>query len=85
MDWFEFEELLADMMDITDDQRDEDDDVVHQELHDRFDIDFEGAFEFTKALLRHTPVVEAGISGTKYHAFISKSHPFMLMKMKSEV
>jgi len=80
---FEFEELIADMLDITDDQRD-DDEYVEQELYKKFGIDFEEAFTLTKALLLHVPPIQAGFSGKSYHAFMSKTLPVMLMKLEVE-
>ena len=83
MDMFDFEELLADMLDITDDQREEDDQIVEDALHSKYEMGMEEAFSFAQALLLHVPPVEAGLSGKPYHAFISKSGPFMLMKIEA--
>ena len=83
MDMFDFEELLADMLDITDDQREEDDQIVEDTLHEKFELDMEAAFSFAQSLLLHVPPVEAGLSGKSYHAFVSKSGPFMLMKTEA--
>jgi len=82
MDIFDFEELTAEMLGVTDEQR-EDDDFLPNKFYCEFDIDFETAFEFAQALLLHTVPVEAGLSGKKYHAFISRQHPAMLMKREA--
>ena len=84
MDVFDFEELIADMLDITDEQR-EDDDYLIDKFSQRYDheLDFEAAFRFARDLLRHIPKVKAGLSGKEYHAFVSKSHPIMLMKVEA--
>ena len=82
MDIFDFEELVADMLDITDEQR-EDDLFLENKFYDKFEIDLETAYKLAKWLLPHTPTVQAGLSGKSYHAFVSKTHPVMLMKMES--
>lgn len=79
MDIFDFEELTAEMLGVTDDQR-EDDDFLPDRFFDKYEVDFELAFSLAQDLLLHTPVLEAGLSGKKYHAFISREHPVMLMK-----
>ena len=84
MDSFDFEELVADMLGITDDQRDEDDDLLEREFYDRFDMEMEQAYKLARHLIMHTPTVEAGLSGKRYHAFVSRSGPFMLMKCEAK-
>lgn len=79
IDIFEFEELIADMLDITDDQR-EDGNYLEGMFFDKFEIDFELAYEFTKRLLLHTSPVQAGFSKKHFHAFVSKNSPVMLMR-----
>ena len=79
MDMFDFEELVAEMLDITDAQR-EDDDYLEIKFYEKFEIEMESAFELTKSLLMHTPPVSAGLSGKSFHAFISRKSPVMLMK-----
>ena len=59
MDNFDFEELIADMFGITDDQR-EDDDFIPSKLYEEFDIDFDNAFKaqwelFLKHVVLDTP------------------------------
>jgi len=82
MDMFDFEELIAEMLNISDKQR-EDDSVLEQAFYDKFYIEMELGFEFARKLLEHTPQVTAGLSGTKYHAFVSKKSPVMLMKIEA--
>lgn len=84
MDAFSFEELIADMLGISDDQRDKDPDHIEILFHEKFGIDMEQGHAFAKALLVHTPKVQAGLSGTTYHAFVSKTDPIMLMKVEAE-
>ena len=83
MDMFDFEELLADMLDITDGQRDDSDQIAEDTLYEKYGIGMEEAFSFAQALLLHVPPVTAGLSGKSYHAFVSKSEPIMLMKIEA--
>jgi len=83
MDIFDFEELMADMLSITDDQR-EDDDFIHNKIFEKFDLDIDTAYDFAKALLLHTVPIEAGLSKKHYHAFVSKDKPLMLMKIEAK-
>lgn len=82
MDEFDFEELVADMLGITDEQR-EDDAFMEQAFFDRFEIEMEQGYQLAKALLPHVPKVKAGLSGNEYHAFVSKTDSIMLMKVKA--
>ena len=81
MDIFDFEELVAEMLNITDEQR-EDDDFLPEKFYQEFNIELDDGFVLAKSLLLHTPIVRAGISGDTYHAFISSVEPVMLMKTK---
>ena len=83
MDIFDFEELTADMLGVTDKQR-EDDDFLPDKFYEKFDIDMDQAFQFAKALLPHTVPIEAGLSKKHYHAFVSKDKPLMLMKTEAK-
>lgn len=83
MNEFDFEELLADMLGIRDEQR-EDNSFLEQQFYDVFGIEFEQGFGLAKRLLEHTVPVKAGLSGKSYHAFVSKTGPFMLMKIEAK-
>lgn len=78
MDMDDFYELVAEMLGIKDDERG-DDMQLEQRFYEEFDIDVEAAFLFASRLIEHTPQVKGGF-GTKYHAFVSKYSPVMLMK-----
>ncbi|MCK5609611.1 hypothetical protein KAR91_47490 [Candidatus Pacearchaeota archaeon] len=82
MDIFDFEELTAEMLDVTDDQR-EDDDFLPVKFYEEFNIEFEDAYEFTKRLLPHTIPVESGLSGKSFYVFVSKDAPVTLMKIEA--
>lgn len=83
MDEFDFEELIADMFNISDEER-ENESFIENKLYEEFGIEFENAYKFTRKLLAHTPQVKAGLSGKTYHAFVSKKHPVMLMKIEAK-
>jgi len=83
MDMFDFEELTAEMLNVTDEQRDNDDDYLPQKFYDKFGIEFDFAYDFTKELLGHTIPVKAGLSHKMWHAFVSKKQPVMLMKLEA--
>jgi len=78
MDIFDFEELVSEMLDVNDEEREELPDIFYA----TFDIDFDNAFEFVKRLILHTPPVTAGLTGKSYHAFISRNTPVILMKVE---
>lgn len=82
MNEFDFEELIADMLGISDEQR-EDDAFIERAFYERFDIELEQGYELTKALLPHVPKVKAGLSGKHFHAFVSKTDPIMLMRVEA--
>ena len=69
IDYFEIEELLSAMYDITDDQRNDGFDF-DELLYEKFDIGFEEFSKVISVLLPLTPVVESALTGKKYHAFI---------------
>ena len=79
MDIFDFEELVAEMLSITDAQREEDEHLPDR-FYEVFSIQLEDAYVLAQRLLLHTVPVEAGLSGAAYHAFVSRTEPFMLMK-----
>lgn len=81
-DIFDFEELVADMLNITDEQR-EDDDYLPTMFYEQFDIELETAYKLAKELLLHTPKVETALTKKIFHAFVSKTSPVMLMKAEA--
>jgi len=83
MDIFDFEELTAEMLGVTDEQR-EDDDLLPVKFYEEFGIEFDVAYNLTKVLLLHTVPVEAGLSKKKFYAFVSRKAPVMLMKTEVE-
>ncbi len=80
MDEFSFEELLAEMLGITDEQR-EDDCYIENMLYEKFNLDFDDAYKFAKELILYTPPIKAGAEKNNYHAFISRKHPMTHMRI----
>jgi hypothetical protein len=80
---FDFEELMADILGISDEQR-EDTEAVSDAIYEKFGIHTEEAFNLTLALLQRTPKVKAGFSGKLYHAFVNKDDDVMLMKVEAK-
>lgn len=85
MDYFDFEELVADMLDISDEQINNEEDCLERMFYERYNLEMEHVYEFVKTLIYHTPIVEAGITRNKYHAFVSKKLPIMLMKVEAKL
>jgi len=83
MEIFDFEELIADMLDISDEQR-EDDDFLEQAFYEKFDIELEQGFKFAMKLLERTPTIDGVLSGDSYHAFMSKGLSVTLMRIKAK-
>ena len=83
MDILDFEELVSEMLDVTEEQREEDEDYLPKEFYNRFGIGLEEGFDLAKALLRHTVPVESGLLKKRYYAFVSKKYPLMLMKTEA--
>ena len=84
MDMFDFEELVADMLSITDDQRDEDDCYLEDRFYEKFDIDLERAYEFVRHLMPHIPITTTALTKKNIHAFLDKDQRFTLMKIEAK-
>ena len=82
MDIFDWEELTAEMLNVSDEQR-ESEDYLPAKFYQRFNIDFEDAYNLAQELIKHTMPLEAGLSGKSYHAFVSREAPIMLMKIEA--
>ncbi len=78
-DIFEFEELIADMLGVSDDDRNENEQVVEEAFFDEFEIEFDSAYKLACRLLPHTPTIETSLTKTIVHAFVSKDQTTMLM------
>ena len=78
---FEFEELMSEILGITDEQR-EDDIFLEDRIYEEFGICMRQALDLTLKLIRHCPIVKAGLTGTEYRAFVSRKDPVILMKIK---
>jgi len=54
MDIFEFEELMADILEISDEQR-EDDDYLEGKFYERYGMDLETGYTLARDLITRTP------------------------------
>lgn len=84
MDIGDFEELVADMFGVSDEEVDANGDILEQKFQEEFDITMEEGFKLAARLIKHTPTVTAGLSGEQFNAFISKDKSIMLMKVKTK-
>ena len=68
---FGIEELVAEVCGL-----DEDAEYVEldEAVYEKFGITMEDFEKVAKALLPHTPIVEAAMSGSLYNAFVSRKH-----------
>ena len=76
MDIFDFEELTAEMLNVTDEQR-EDDGYLQMKFYEKYDIEFDTAYELVKDLLGHTIPIKAELSKKMVLAFLRKKQPVM--------
>lgn len=81
---FDFEELMADMLGVSDELREVEPDAVPDAVFAKFGLEMEEAYTFAMALLKRTPQAQAGLSGKKYHAFVDKTDSVMLMKIEAK-
>jgi hypothetical protein len=83
MDIIDFEELMAEILNITDEERG-DESFILQRFYDSYGIEFNAGFELAKILLRHTIPIEVGVSKKVWHTFVSRKNPVMLMKIEAD-
>lgn len=57
---------------------------IEEKLYEKFEISMEQFSNIVEALLPYTPIVEAAISGSKYHAFVNDKECLMYVKQKVE-
>ena len=55
---------------------------IEKALYEKYEIDMEQFCKIVGALLPFTPIVQAGISGNKYHAFVNEKESLMIVKQK---
>jgi hypothetical protein len=83
MEW-DIEELAYRAMGKTDKQAEEaiNDGDIDQAIFDKYEISFEQYCSIVKDLLLFTPVIEAGISGDLFHAFVDAKRQVAILKIK---
>lgn len=79
MDMFEFEELLAAIMGISDDEWDD----IPEQFYDKYEIDFDSAYELVKAMLPFCTVGKSPLTGKVYQGF-AKDGVFLVKREVEE-
>ena len=75
---FDYEELMADMLGVSDEEREK----LEAVFYEKYELDMDAVYPIVVDLLKHTPKVQAGLSRKTFHAFVSKSAPVMLMRLE---
>lgn len=57
---------------------------IEEKLYEKFEISMEQFFNIVEALLPFTPIVQAAVTGNKYHAFVKEKESLMYVKQKVE-
>lgn len=65
--------------DLVDEGRE---DEIEEAIYVKFGIDMEQFTNIVEALLPFTPIVQAGLTGNKYHAFVNEKGSRMIVKQK---
>ena len=81
MDILGFENLMSEIMGVSDEQRAECD-FVQDAFLEKFNIDFDLGYELAKKLILHTVPVDAACS--TYHCFLSRKDKSVLMFIEAE-
>lgn len=55
---------------------------IEKALYEKYEIDMEQFYKIVGALLPFTPIVQAGLSGKKYHAFVNEKESLMIVKLE---
>lgn len=86
MIYYEVQELACAILNLNyDDLVDEGrENEIENALYEKFEISMEQFFNIVEALLPFTPIVQAAISGNKYHAFVNDKECLMYVKQKVE-
>ena len=65
--------------DLVDEGRE---DEIEEAIYVKFGIDMEQFTNIVEALLPFTPIVQAGLTGNMYHAFVNEKEGLMIVKQK---
>ena len=84
MMYYELQELACAVLGLNSDELIDEgrENEIDQAIYDKFEISMEQFENIVAALLPFTPVVEAGLSGTMYNAFVENEKGLMLVKKK---
>ncbi|MCR5037909.1 MAG: hypothetical protein K6A94_01030 [Bacteroidales bacterium] len=82
MMYYELQELACAILGLNCDEliNEDRENEIDESLYDKFEISMEQFENIVAALLPFTPVVKAGLSGKKYHAFVNEKEGLMLVK-----
>ena len=80
-DIFDFEELMSDILGVTDEQR-EDDDFIRDAFAEKFEFEFEQGYELVLHLISKTPVWEGALTKKQYQGFVDPKKGVVLMKQE---
>lgn len=84
MMYYEAQELACAILglnydDLVDEGRENE---IDEALYVKFGIDMDQFVNIVEALLPFTPIVQAGLTGNKYHAFVNEKEGLMIVKQK---
>jgi hypothetical protein len=84
--YYETQELACAILGINcDDLVDEGrENEIDEALYVKFGIDMDQFVNIVEALLPFTPIVQAGLTGNKYHAFVNEKESLMIVKQLVE-
>lgn len=84
MMYYEAQELACAILGLNyDDLADEGrENEIDEAFYEKFEIDMNQFVNIVEALLPFTPVVQAGLTGNKYHAFVNEKESLMIVKQK---
>lgn len=81
----DFMELIVDMLDLDHNEEVEyEPDEIIAKFEEEFGLPFQECYQLVVRLLDHTPMVQSGLLGLTYNAFVSKKAPIMLMQKEAE-
>lgn len=84
MIYYEAQELACAILGVNyDDLVDEGrEDEIEEAIYVKFGIDMEQFTNIVEALLPFTPIVQAELTGNKYHAFVNEKEGLMIVKQQ---
>ena len=86
MDYYDAQKLACAILGVNyDDLVDEGrEDEIEEAIYVKFGIDMEQFTNIVEALLPFTPIVQAELTGNKYHTFVNEKEGLMIVKQSAE-